>query len=299
MIASKTPTVGWIGPGIMGKPMCKNLMKAGFPLAVYARRPESAQELLNLGASFYSTPAALAEQVDIVISMVSDTPDVQAVLLGENGVIASNKAGLLVIDMSTISPVTTREIAEKLAENGIRMLDAPVSGGDVGAIAGTLTIMVGGKAQDLDEALPILAAMGKTITHIGDHGAGQLTKACNQLVAAQTVIAVTEAFEMAKSAGVDPAKVREALLGGFAYSRVLELHGQRILTENYQPGFKAHLHNKDMHIVADTIAAFGLNLPGTLRACDYMQALVDEGDGELDSSALAKIVQQRAHQATK
>ena len=299
MTANKTPTVGWIGPGIMGKPMCKNLMKAGFPLAVYARRPESAQELLNLGASFYPTPAALAEQVDIVISMVSDTPDVQAVLLGENGVIASNKEGLLVIDMSTISSVTTREIAAKLAEKGIRMLDAPVSGGDVGAIAGTLTIMVGGKAQDLDEARPVLAAMGKTITHIGDHGAGQLTKACNQLVAAQTVIAVTEAFEMAKSAGVDPAKVREALLGGFAYSRVLELHGQRILTENYQPGFKAHLHNKDMHIVADTIAAFGLNLPGTLRACDYMQALVDEGDGELDSSALAKIVQQRAHQATK
>lgn len=299
MTANKTPKVGWIGPGIMGKPMCKNLMKAGFPLAVYARRPESAQELLNLGASFYPTPAALAEQVDIVISMVSDTPDVQAVLLGENGVIASNKAGLLVIDMSTISPVTTREIAAKLAEKGIRMLDAPVSGGDVGAIAGTLTIMVGGKAQDLDEACPVLAAIGKTITHIGDHGAGQLTKACNQLVAAQTVIAVTEAFEMAKSAGVDPAKVREALLGGFAYSRVLELHGQRILTENYQPGFKAHLHNKDMHIVADTMVAFGLNLPGTLRACDYMQALVDEGDGELDSSALAKIVQQRAHQATK
>ncbi|WML90792.1 NAD(P)-dependent oxidoreductase [Thiothrix lacustris] len=288
------PKIGWIGPGIMGRPMCKHLMKAGFPLAIYARRPESAQELTDLGAKFYETPAALAANVDIVISMVSDTPDVEAVLLGRNGVIEGGKSGLLVVDMSTISPVTTREIATKLAEKGIRMLDAPVSGGDVGAIAATLTIMVGGNADDLAYARPALEVMGKTITHIGNHGAGQLAKACNQLIAAQTVIAVTEAFEMAKAANVDPAKIRAALLGGFAYSKVLELHGQRILDENFQPGFKAHLHNKDMHIVTDTIAAFGLNLPGTQRAADYMQALVDEGKGELDSSALAKIVQQKA-----
>ena len=288
------PKIGWIGPGIMGRPMCKHLMKAGFPLAIYARRPESAQELTDLGAKLYETPAALAANVDIVISMVSDTPDVEAVLLGKNGVIEGGKSGLLVVDMSTISPVTTREIATKLAEKGIRMLDAPVSGGDVGAIAATLTIMVGGNTDDLAYARPALEVMGKTITHIGDHGAGQLAKACNQLIAAQTVIAVTEAFEMAKAANVDPAKIRAALLGGFAYSKVLELHGQRILDENFQPGFKAHLHNKDMHIVTDTIAAFGLNLPGTQRAADYMQALVDEGKGELDSSALAKIVQQKA-----
>jgi 2-hydroxy-3-oxopropionate reductase len=289
-----TTTIGWIGPGIMGKPMCKNLMSAGFPLAVYARRPESTQELLDAGATFYPTPAELAANVDIVISMVSDTPDVEAVLLGKDSVIEGGKAGLLVIDMSTISPVKTREIAAKLAEKGIRFLDAPVSGGDVGAIAGTLTIMVGGSAEDLAYAHPALAAMGKTITHIGDHGAGQLTKACNQLIAAQSIIAITEAFEIAKAAGVNPAKVRAALLGGFAYSRVLELHGQRILDGNFQPGFKAHLHNKDMHIVTDTIAAFGLNLPGTQRAADYMQALVDAGNGELDSSALATVVQQNA-----
>ena len=288
------PKIGWIGPGIMGLPMCRNLMKAGFTLAVYARRPESAQELVNQGAEYYPTPAALAANVDMVISIVSDTPDVEAVLLGETGVIAGGKSGLLVVDMSTISPVATREIAAKLATKGIRMLDAPVSGGDVGAIAGTLTIMVGGNADDLEYARPALTAMGKTITHIGDHGAGQLAKACNQLIAAQTVIAVTEAFEMAKAAGVDPAKVRVALLGGFAYSKVLELHGQRILDENFQPGFKAHLHNKDMHIVTDTATTFGLNLPGTQRAADYMQALVDAGLGELDSSALAKIVQQHA-----
>ncbi|EIJ32757.1 NAD(P)-dependent oxidoreductase [Thiothrix nivea] len=287
------PTIGWIGPGIMGNPMCKNLLQAGFPLAVYARRPESAQELTDLGAAFYASPAELAANADIVISMVSDTPDVEAVLLGENGVIEGAKPGLLVIDMSTISPVTTREIAAKLAEKGICFLDAPVSGGDVGAIAGTLTIMVGGSADDLEYARPALETMGKTITHIGGHGAGQLTKACNQLIAAQTIVAVTEALEMAKAAGVDPAKVRAALLGGFAYSRVLELHGQRILDENYQPGFMAKLHNKDMHIVTDTIASFGLNMPGTHRAADYMQALVDQGDGDLDSSALAKIVQQR------
>lgn len=287
------PVIGWIGPGIMGEPMCKNLMKAGFSLSVYARRSTSAQALCELGASFYPTPAALAANVDIVISMVADTPDVEAVLLGHEGVIHGAKPGLLVIDMSTISPVATREIAAQLISHGIRFLDAPVSGGDVGAIAGTLTIMIGGEAADVDYARPALEAMGKTITHIGAHGAGQLTKACNQLIAAQSIIAVTEAFELAKAAGVDPAKVREALLGGFAYSRVLELHGQRILSENYQPGFKAKLHNKDLHIVTDTIAAFGLNLPGTQRAANYMQTLVDNGDGELDSSALAKVVQQQ------
>jgi 2-hydroxy-3-oxopropionate reductase len=291
---TKQLTIGWIGPGIMGLPMCKHLLNAGFLLVVYARRRESAQPLLDLGATFAQTPADLAAKVDIVIVMVSDTPDVEAVLLGNAGVIAGGKAGLLVVDMSTISPVTTREIAAKLAEKGIRMLDAPVSGGDVGAIAATLTIMVGGKAEDLDYVRPALEVMGKTITHIGDHGAGQLAKACNQLIAAQTVIAVTEAFELAKAAGVDPAKVRAALLGGFAYSKVLELHGQRILSENFQPGFKAHLHNKDMHIVTDTLAAFGLNLPATQRAADYMQALVDNGNGELDSSAIATIVQHNA-----
>ena len=287
------PVIGWIGPGIMGEPMCKNLMQAGFSLSVYARRRAAAQALCDLGASFYPTPAALATNVDIVISMVADTPDVEAVLLGENGVVDGAKPGLLVIDMSTISPVATREIAAQLLSKGIRFLDAPVSGGDVGAIAGTLTIMLGGEAADVDYARPALEAMGKTITHIGAHGAGQLTKACNQLIAAHSIIAVTEAFELAKAAGVDPAKVREALLGGFAYSRVLELHGQRILTENYQPGFKAKLHNKDLHIVTDTLAAFGLNLPGTQRAAAYMQTLVDNGDGELDSSALAKVVQQQ------
>ena len=287
------PVIGWIGPGIMGEPMCKNLMKAGFSLSVYARRRTSAQALCELGASFYPTPAALAANVDIVISMVADTPDVEAVLLGDEGVIHGAKPGLLVIDMSTISPVATREIAAQLISHGIRFLDAPVSGGDVGAIAGTLTIMIGGEAADVDYARPALEAMGKTITHIGAHGAGQLTKACNQLIAAQSIIAVTEAFELAKAAGVDPAKVREALLGGFAYSRVLELHGQRILSENYQPGFKAKLHNKDLHIVTDTLAAFGLNLPGTQRAANYMQTLVDNGDGEIDSSALAKVVQQQ------
>lgn len=289
------PRIGWIGPGIMGKPMCKNLLKAGFSLAVYARRTESAKELVELGASFYPTPAALAAHVEIVITMVSDTPDVQAVLLGQAGAVEGAKPGLLVIDMSTISPVVTQEIAAQLKAKGIRMLDAPVSGGDVGAIAGTLTIMVGGDAEDLAYAQPVLAAMGKTITHIGANGAGQMAKACNQIVIAQTVIAMAEAFAMAESAGVDPAKVRTALLGGFAYSKALEIHGQRILSNNYQPGFKANLHNKDMHIVVDTIHALGLNLPATIRACTYMQELVDEGKGEWDSSAMATIVQQHAH----
>lgn len=294
MTTLSTLRIGWIGPGIMGLPMCKNLMKMGFSLAIYARRQEAAQELLHQGANYYPTPAALAANVDIVISMVSDTPDVVSVLLGEKGVIEGGKSGLLVIDMSTISPVVTREIAAKLAEKGIRMLDAPVSGGDVGAVAGTLTIMVGGDAEDLEYAYPVFNALGKTITHIGGHGAGQLAKACNQLIIAQTVAAIAEAFVMAEAAGVDPAKIRDALLGGFAYSKALDLHGKRILDNNFTPGFKAYLHHKDMRIVTETAATFGLNLPGTQRATQCIQALVDTGFGELDSSALATIVKQNA-----
>lgn len=293
-MANRLPTIGWIGLGIMGKPMCKNLLKAGFPLAVYARRPEAAQELTAVGAAFYPTLAELAAQVDVVITMVSDTHDVISVLLGDQGVVAGARAGTLVIDMSTIAPVATRELAAQLAAKQLRFLDAPVSGGDIGAAAGTLTIMVGGEAADFAAAQPIFAAVGKTVTHIGGHGAGQLAKACNQLIAAQTMIAVTEAFTLAQAAGVDPAAVRTALLGGFAYSKVLEVHGERILGGNYQPGFMAKLHHKDMRIVTDTMAALGLSLPATQRAADYLRRLVEAGDGDLDSSAIAKIVRQEA-----
>ncbi|HPE61250.1 MAG TPA: NAD(P)-dependent oxidoreductase [Thiolinea sp.] len=293
--ADQSTRIGLIGPGIMGEPMGLNLIRAGFPLTVYARRPEATETLSRAGAGTASTPAELAARVDVLITMVSDTPDVEAVLLGEQGVITGGKPGLRVIDMSTISPVATREMAQQLAEKGIRMLDAPVSGGDVGAKNATLTIMAGGKVEDFDFALPVFQAMGKTITLIGDHGAGQVVKACNNLIIAQTVIAVSEAFEMAKAAGVDLNRAREALMGGFAGSKVMEIHAKRMIDDNYTPGFKARLHNKDLQIVARTLEAFDLNLPGSRLAIGYMQKLVDQGDGEIDSAALARIVQQTVH----
>lgn len=288
------PRIGLIGPGIMGRPMGLNLLKAGFPLSVYARRESSAEELIAAGAAFCGTPAELAKNSDIVISIVSDTPDVEAVLLGENGVIEGAAENLLIIDMSTISPVATLDIADKLAAKGIRMLDAPVSGGEAGAIAGTLTIMVGGKQADFEEAKPVLEAMGKTITLIGDQGAGQVVKACNNMIIAQTVIAVSEAFEMAQKAGVDLTKAREALSGGFAGSKVMEVHAKRIIDDDFTPGFKAKLHNKDLKIAARTIESYELNLPGAQLAIDYMQQLVDMGHGEVDSAALAKVVHEKA-----
>ncbi len=278
----------------MGKPMGLNLLKAGYPLSVYARCPESADSLVAAGACYCPSPQTLAAMVDMVVTMVSDTPDVEAVLFGAEGVVAGGKPGLLVIDMSTISPVATRDMAARLAEQGIAMLDAPVSGGEAGAIAGTLTIMVGGKAQDFATALPVLSAMGKTITHIGHHGAGQVVKACNNLIIAQTVVAVSEAFEIARHAGVDLDKTRTALMGGFAGSKVMEVHAKRIIDSNYAPGFKARLHHKDLQIVAKTIDSLNLTLPGSALAIDYMRQLVEQGDGELDSSALAKVVQQQA-----
>jgi len=287
--------VGLIGPGIMGQPMGMNLIKAGFPLSVYARRPESAEALLAEGAQFKQSPAELAQSVDIVITVVADTPDVEQVLLGEQGVITSGNDNLLVIDMSTISPVATRDIAAQLAKKNIRMLDAPISGGEAGAIAGTLSIMLGGKAADVEQAMPVLEAMGKAITHIGDHGAGQVVKGCNNLIIAQTVVAVSEAFEIAKAAGVDLSKARQALMGGFAGSKVMEVHAQRMIDDDYTPGFKAKLHHKDLRIVAETIHNFDLNLPAAQLAMTYMQTLAEEVDGELDSAALARIVTNHAH----
>ena len=286
------PRLGLIGAGIMGKPMGLNLLKAGYSLGIYARRPETASDLVKAGAKPYANPAALAAETEIIITMVSDTPDVEAVLFGEDGITKGAPAGLLVIDMSTISPGATQQIAQRLAAQGLRMLDAPVSGGETGAIAGTLTIMVGGQNADFAEALPVLSALGKTITLIGDNGAGQVVKACNNLIIAQTVIAVSEAFAIAQASGVDLEKMRTALAGGFAGSKVMDVHAKRIIEDNYTPGFKAKLHDKDLRIVANTISSLDLNLPASQLAIDYMHQLVKQGNGELDSSALAKIVQQ-------
>lgn len=278
--------VGFIGLGIMGRPMALNLCKAGYPLWVYARRVEMMQPLITAGAMSCTSPQAVAEHADIIVTMVADTPDVEQVILGEKGIIHGASAGKLVIDMSTIAASTTRVIAEKLATQQIEMLDAPVSGGEKGAIDGTLSIMVGGKAEQFKRALPLFNNLGKNIVHIGAHGAGQVAKACNQVVISQTLTAVGEALLLAKAAGVDPANVREALLGGFAYSRILELHGQRMLDHDFTPGFKIKLHQKDLRIVMQIAHELGIALPGMALTTQYFNALVGTGQGELDSAAL-------------
>ena len=286
-----TVRIGIIGLGIMGRPMGLNLIKAAYPLSVYARRPDMMEALTHQGAAACKSPQEVASQSDVIITMVSDTPDVEHVILGERGIIHGAQADSVVIDMSTISPSATRRMAETLAKKGIQMLDAPVSGGEQGAIDGTLSIMVGGKEEIFQRVLPIFEVLGKNIVHTGEHGAGQVTKACNQIVIAQTLVAISEAFILAKVSGVDPSKVRAALLGGFAGSRVLETHGQRILDHNFEPGFKARLHQKDMRISMEAAHEMGIALPGAALATQQLNALIGEGLGEEDSSALATILE--------
>lgn len=281
--------VGVIGLGIMGRPMAVNLLNAGFMVAVHARRPHMMDPLVELGATACSSAREVAENADIIITNVSDTPDVEQVILGGNGVIHGAKVGSLVIDMSTISPSATRTIASQLADKNIDMLDAPVSGGEKGAIDGSLSIMVGGKTDSFNRAMPVFEILGKNIVHIGDHGAGQVTKACNQVVIAQAISAIGEAFILAKASGVDPAKVRAALMGGFAGSRALESHGQRMLDRNFAPGFKARLHHKDMRIAMEAAHELGIALPGAGMVTQYLNALVGTGKGEDDSISILKL----------
>ena len=282
--------IGLIGLGIMGKPMTNNLLQANHNLGLYARNPKSLQSFSANNIEIYNSPAELAQHCDITITMVADSPDVIDVVTGKKGIICGAKPKHLVIDMSTISPEVTRSIAKELASKGIDMLDAPVSGGEQGAIDGTLSIMVGGNADAFNYAFPVLQVLGKNIVHIGEHGAGQVSKACNQILVAQTVAAVGEAFLLAKSSGVDPSKVREALLGGFANSKVLELHGKRILDDNYKPGFKAELHLKDIGIALKSAQENKISIPGTEMVEKYLRKLIEQGDGELDSAAIGKIV---------
>ncbi|MBA4706830.1 NAD(P)-dependent oxidoreductase [Aquitalea aquatica] len=285
--------VGYIGLGIMGLPCVLNLLKAGHAVTVWSRRHDSAAAALAAGASWADSPAQLAAQVEVLISNVSDTRDVEQVLLGEQGAVHGAAKGLVCVDMSTISPIGARDIAARLAEAGVDFLDCPVSGGQVGAVNGSLTIMVGGKAEALAKVRPALEAMGKTITHIGDSGAGQVAKACNQIAVGVGVAAVAEVMKLAKACGVDPAPVREALLGGFAQSRVLDIHGQRMIDDNYAPGFKAHLHLKDMGIVLDTARQLGIRLPEAERVAGLIGQLVEQGEGELDSAAIARLIWQQ------
>lgn len=283
--------IGLIGLGIMGKPMANNLLAAGYKLGMYARRPESLESFSkNEQVEIYPSPKALAQNCDTSIICVSDSPDVVEMISDENGIIHGANEGHLLIDMSTISAEVTRTLARSLADKKIAMLDAPVSGGEVGAIDGTLSIMVGGKVESFSRALPLFKVLGKNIVHVGDHGAGQVAKSCNQILAAQTITAVAEAMLLAKSSNVDPAKVREALLGGFANSRVLDLHGQRMLDNDYKPGFKASLHLKDMNIALNSAENNDISLPGAELAAQYLRKVVEEGTEDYDSSAIAKVI---------
>jgi 2-hydroxy-3-oxopropionate reductase len=288
-----TEKIGLIGPGIMGGPMGMNLINAGYSLWMFSRNPARAQALVEAGATLCDTPKAVAERADVIITIVSDTPDVEAVVLDGNGVLEGIGPGKVLVDMSTISPIATRRMSETLREKGAEMLDAPVSGGEVGAKNGTLSIMVGGQPAAFDRVKPVFEVLGKNIVHVGDNGAGQVAKACNQILVAEHINAAGEALLLARACGVDPEKVRQALLGGFACSKVLEVHGERMLTRNFQPGFKATLHRKDMRIALDTMAEKGLDLPTARAVSAALEQAVANGDGELDSTVLVKILESK------
>ena len=284
--------IGFIGLGIMGRPMALNLINAGHSLSVHARRPAMMTPLTDAGATACNTSAEVARNADIIFVCVSDTHDVEHVILGEDGILNGVKKDSVIVDMSTISPSATRKLAAQLSEQQVHMLDAPVSGGEQGAIDGALSIMVGGEDKIFNRVLPLFEAMGKNIVHIGDNGAGQVTKACNQVVIGQAIAAIGEAFVLASASGVDPAKVRQALLGGFAGSRALESHGQRMLDRNFKPGFKAHLHQKDMRIAMETAHELGIALPGAAQVTQYLNAVVGQGKGENDSISILELQEQ-------
>jgi len=283
--------IGFIGLGIMGRPMALNLRKAGYPLWVYGRRSVTMESLVAAGATACASAAEVADAAEVIIVMVGDTPDVESVLLGTRGVAERIRPGSVVIDMSTISPDATRRFARGLVDKGAEMLDAPVSGGEVGAVNATLSIMVGGKPAVFEAMRPLFAVLGKNIVRVGDHGAGQIAKAANQIIVGLTIEAVAEALAMVRKSGVDAARVREALMGGFAASRILEVHGERMLRGDFKPGFKIRLHRKDMRIALDAGAERGLRLPGAALVARQFDALMDAGEGELDHAALFKLAE--------
>ncbi len=286
--------IGFIGLGLMGRPLALHLAGAGHTLHLWARRPASLEPFREVDARCHVSAAEVARHADIVFTLVADAPDVRAVCLGQDGdggIAAGAQKGLIVVDMSTINPNAAREIGAMLAERGIEFLDAPVSGGEVGAINASLTIMVGGKPAVFEKVRPLFEKMGKSITLIGASGAGQVAKACNQILTGVGVMAVAEAFNFAAKNDVDVAKVREALLGGFAYSRILENHGQRMLDRNFRPGFKAWMHQKDLRIVMEEAHRLGLMLPTAAATAQLFNAIVGGGMGEEDSIAALKLLE--------
>ncbi len=282
--------LGFIGLGIMGAPMANHLLAAGHSLFVKTRSKVPA-DLLTAGAKECASPKQVAEAADIVFLMLPDTPDVDKVLFAEDGVAAGLSKGKLVVDMSSISPIETKNFAKRLLELGCDYVDAPVSGGEVGAKAASLTIMVGASESAFARVQPLLALMGKNITHVGDVGAGQITKVANQIIVALNIAAVSEALVFASKAGADPAKVRDALMGGFASSRILEVHGERMIKRSFKPGFRIGLHQKDLGLALQGARELGLALPQTAAAAQLMQVCAANGMGDLDHSALVRAVE--------
>lgn len=283
------PTVGYIGLGIMGKAMARNILKAGFPLVVHNRSQAAVDELVAEGAQAASSASQVASQVEIVFTNLPDSADVELVALGENGIIVGAKQGLVFVDNSTIKPETSRMIAEKMVKKGVLCLDAPVSGGDIGAVNGTLSIMVGGPEAALDKALPVLQAVGKTITHIGSEGSGQIAKCANQVMVAAQMVALGELLILAKKSGADPRKVVQAIQGGAAQCWTLDVKPERLFAGNRSPGFKAYMMVKDLGIVMDTARKYGVPLPGTAANTQMFSAMLEMGMAELDNSAVIGI----------
>lgn len=295
----KNEKIGFIGLGIMGKPMVRNLLKAGYTPIVYNRSQSSINEMVAEGATSANSVKEVTEKSDVVITMLPDTPDVEAVILGENGVLAGAHEGLLLIDMSSISPVVTRQIASEAEKKGVKMLDAPVSGGDKGAIAGTLSIMIGGEASDFERARPIFEAMGKTIVHCGSIGSGQTVKACNQIVVALVIEAVSEALVLGSKAGVKPEIILQVLSGGLAQNRVMDLRGKTMIEHNFEPGFKARLHRKDLKIILQTAQEYGVELPVSALVEQMFTNLVKNGKGDLDHSSLLTVIEDLSNHSIK
>jgi 2-hydroxy-3-oxopropionate reductase len=284
--------VGYIGLGLMGKSIARNILKAGFELVVHNRSHQAVDELVAEGAQAAFTPAEVASRVDVVFTNLPDSPDVEKVVLGENGIIQGVHPGLIYVDNSTIKPASARLIAEKLAKKGVLALDAPVSGGDIGARNATLAIMVGGSAEALEKVTPIFQVMGKTITHVGDSGAGQIAKAANQIMVAAQMVAMSELLIFAQKAGADPVKVVEAIRGGAAQCWTLDVKPPRLFKGNRQPGFKAYMQAKDLNIVIETARQYGIPLPSTAVDAQLYNAMLQNGMENLDNSAVIGILEQ-------
>ncbi len=282
--------IGFIGLGVMGRSMAGHLIAAGHDLVLH-RVKDVARHLVDQGAQAAETARNVAQSADIIILMVPDTPDVEAVLFGENGVAAGLSEGKIVVDMSSISPVATREFAGCIADLGCAYLDAPVSGGEAGAKAASLSIMVGGAQTDFDRVLPIFEVMGNNITLVGGVGAGQTAKIANQIIVALTIGAVSEGLVFASKAGADPTKVRAAIMGGLASSRILELHGKRMIDRAFEPGFRISLHQKDLNNALDSARSLKMVLPATAQAQELFNACAGLGHGELDHSALVQAIE--------